>query len=148
MYNRVVLIGRIGRDTEPRYMPDGERGVLNFSIATNRRWQDKDGNWKDSTQWHNIVYWPRNARQVSERLKKGVLVMVEGEIRYRQWEDKDGATHDRTEIYANRVLSLERREREAAAAEPEGATESEIPPAREGGEGAPAGAGTEDDLPF
>lgn len=122
MFNRVILIGRLGRDTEPRYMADGQRGVLNFSIATNRRWRDKEGNWQDTTQWHNIVYWGRNVRQMSEWLKKGTLVMVEGEIRYRQWEDKEGKMHDVTEIYAFRLLSLERRERDTLPTEP-----SELP---------------------
>jgi len=146
MFNKVILIGRLGRDTEPRYMSDGQRGVLNFSIATTRRWPDRDGNWQEETQWHNIVYWTRNPRQAAERLKKGTLVMVEGEIRYRQWEDKDGRVHDRTEINARRVITLERRERIDTSEFPD---EEQVPNSvPEENSVAQPNADTDDDLPF
>ncbi len=146
MFNKAILIGRLGRDTEPRYMADGKRGVLNFSIATSNRWQDRDGNWQETTQWHNIVYWSKNPGPISERLKKGALVMVEGEIRYRKWEDKDGKVHDITEINARRVLTLEKRDRVESAA---GNREEEIPNAAQQESGSPqTPSETEDDLPF
>ena len=149
MYNKVILIGHLGKDTEPRYMQDGESGVLNFTVATNRSWRDKDGNWQTDTQWHNIVFWRnRGLESLSARLRKGTLAMIEGEIQHRQWEDKNGDTHYITEIRAYKVIPLEKRgDRDTASApagNPDDNSNSAIPPANEG-DSKPE---TEDDLPF
>ncbi len=150
MYNRVFLIGRLGRDADVRYMQNADRGVMKFTLATSRNWRDRDGNWQESTQWHNIVFWgSRNLENLADRLKKGTLAMVDGEIQYRQWEDKNGETHYITEIRAYKVMPLEKRGESITPQsgdikdEPVG----EIPPAE--GEGKSAGSDeTEDDLPF
>jgi single-strand DNA-binding protein len=142
MYNHIVLIGRVGKDAEPRFMSDGQNGVINFSLATSRRWRDKEGNWQDKTQWHNIVHWGKYVKAVAERVKKGHLIMVEGELQYRKWEDKDGNSHDITEINAVRVISLEKREKSAT---PQDFEQSDsIPPTKP----EDSQTETEDDLPF
>lgn len=121
MFNRVILIGRVGKDADFQMTNKGF-GVTRFSLATNRRWRDKDGNWQDDTQWHNIVVIGQNAQRVKDRAKTGALLMVEGEIRYNKWTDREsGNQRVRTEIVALRVLALERRE----SAEP--VYEEEIP---------------------
>ena len=128
MFNRVILIGRVGRDPEPRYMESGERGVLNFTLATNRRYQDRNGQWQDDTQWHNIVFWgSRNLDRLAEKLRKGTLVMVEGEIRYRKWQDRNGVTHIAAEIYAFRVAPLEKRTADTQTPEPAATEEPGTP---------------------
>ena len=149
MFNKVILIGNLGRDAEARYMQDGENGVLNFTLATNKSWRDKDGNWQQKTQWHNIVFWSRHGLDyLTERLRKGTLAMVEGEVEYRQWEDKDGVTHYKTEIRAYKLKSLERRgEKGTSPADVEGESETSsdsIPPA----DNDTVPPDTEDDLPF
>ena len=111
MYNRVILIGNIGQDVEPRYNTGGERAVLNIRVATNRRWVDRSGEPQQRTEWHTVVYWvpAGRAETLAEKLKKGTLVFVDGEIRYRQWEDRNGNTRNVTEIRAWRVIPLTRR---------------------------------------
>ncbi len=140
MYNRVILIGRIGREPDVHYMSDGQMGLMKFSLATHRRWQDKDGNWQEDTQWHSIIYWSRFVRNLKERLHKGDLVMVEGEIRYRQWEDRNGELRNTTEINAFRVIPLVRLEREVESVVGQLEPESSIAPS---GEAAPPLTGEE-----
>ncbi|HHS50291.1 MAG TPA: single-stranded DNA-binding protein [candidate division Zixibacteria bacterium] len=106
MFNKVILIGRLGQDPEMRFTPSGT-AVTNFSVATNRKWRDKSGELQEETTWHDVVCWGKQAEFIGEYCSKGRLVMIEGELRKRQWEDKNGATRVSVEINARDVRMLE-----------------------------------------
>ena len=104
--NKVILIGNLGKDPEVKYTPSG-MAVARFSIATNERVKDKDGNWGDRTEWHNIVLFERKAEIAGEYLKKGRTVYIEGSIRTNSWDDKEtGQKKYRTEIIGNNLVLL------------------------------------------
>jgi single-strand DNA-binding protein len=107
--NKVILIGNLGKDPEVKYTPSGT-AVANFSLATNERYKDKEGQWQDRTEWHNIVAWQRLAEIAGEYLKKGRSVYIEGSLRTRSWDDKDGQKHYKTEVWANDLVLLGGRE--------------------------------------
>ncbi|GBE28543.1 single-stranded DNA-binding protein [bacterium BMS3Bbin03] len=107
--NKVILIGNLGKDPDLRYTPNGT-AVASFSLATNERWKDKEGNYQDRTEWHRIVAWSKLAETVGEYLKKGSQVFIEGKIRSRTWEDQNGVKRTTTEIVANNLVMLGRRE--------------------------------------
>ena len=103
--NKVILIGRLGRDPEIRYTPDG-RAIANFSIATSEEWRDKDsGEKKERTEWHRIVVFGKMGELCGQYLSKGRQVYLEGRLQTRSWE-KDGVTRYTTEIVANDVQFL------------------------------------------
>ena len=102
--NKVMLIGNLGRDPEVRYLPSGQ-AVANFSIATNDRYQDKEGNWKDRAEWHRIVMFGKLAEIVGQYLNKGSRIYVEGRLQTRDWE-KDGQKRSTTEIVALSMIML------------------------------------------
>lgn len=98
MLNKVMLIGNLGRDPEMRSLPGGQN-VASFSLATNRRWRDRDGNKQEKTEWHNIVVYGKQAEIAGQYLTKGKTIYVEGRIETRSWEDKQsGEKKYRTEI--------------------------------------------------
>jgi single-strand DNA-binding protein len=104
--NKVILIGNLGKDPEVKYTPSGT-AVAKFSLATNERYKDKNGEWQDRTEWHNIVAWQRTAEIAGEYLKKGRTVYIEGRLRTDSWEDKN--THEkkyRTEIVVSDLVLL------------------------------------------
>ena len=106
--NKVLLLGNLGRDPELRSTPKGTK-VLNFSLATSRRWKDRETEEvHDETDWHRIVVWGRQAEVLSEYLKKGSQVHVEGRLQTRSWSDNDGAKRYTTEIVASRIQMLGR----------------------------------------
>ncbi len=108
--NKVILIGRLGRDPEVRYTPDGT-AVANFSIATSTEWTDKgSGDKKEKTEWHRIVAWRRLGEICGEYLAKGRQVYVEGRLQTREWEDRDGNKRYTTEVGATEVQFLGSRE--------------------------------------
>lgn len=106
--NKAILIGNLGSDPELKYTPNGI-AVASFSLATNERRQDKDGNYKDHTEWHKIVAWRKLAETVGEYLKKGSQVYIEGKIQTRSWEDQNGNKRYQTEIVAQNLQMLGRR---------------------------------------
>ncbi len=106
--NKVILIGNLGKDPELRYTPNSQ-AVATFSLATNRRWKDKEGQQQDQTDWHNIVAWGKQAEICKEYLKKGSSVFVEGRIQYRTYDDKDGNKRYITEIVARSIQMLGRK---------------------------------------
>jgi single-strand DNA-binding protein len=104
--NKVILLGHLGKDPEVKYTPAGT-AVAKFSIATNERYKDKEGNWQDRTEWHNIVAWQRLAEIAGEYLKKGRQVYIEGRLQTRSWDDKEsGQKKYMTEIVANDLVLL------------------------------------------
>jgi single-strand DNA-binding protein len=103
-YNRVILIGNLGRDAELRYTPGGS-AVATFSVATTETWKDKSGQKQEKTEWSRVVLWGKAAEAISEYLTKGKQVAVEGKLQTRQY-DKDGQKHYATEIKADRVVLL------------------------------------------
>ncbi len=101
--NKVIIVGNLTRDPELATIPSGQK-VCKFGVATNRVWKDKSGAKQESTSYHNIVVWGRQAETSAQYLKKGQQVMVEGRIETRSWDDKtSGEKKYRTEIIADRV---------------------------------------------
>ncbi len=108
MLNKVTLIGNLGKDPEFRTL---ENGVIraNFSLATNESFKDRNGNWQKTTEWHDIVMW-RSMAERAKVLKKGMLVYLEGKLTHRKWTDKEGRDHYTTEITADLLRILEKRD--------------------------------------
>ena len=149
--NKVILIGNLGRDPETRYTADGA-AITNITIATSDRWKDKaSGEMKESTEWHRVAFFGRLAEIAGEYLKKGRPVYVEGRLRTRKWQDKEGQDRYSTEIVGDRMQLLggrggaENMAREpatAGAGAPSG--EKRAAPARKGG----GFDEMDDDIPF
>lgn len=147
MYNKAILIGHLGQDPEIRYTASG-KAVTNFSIATNKKWRDKSGNLQEETTWHNIVCWGKQAEFVGDYCSKGSLVFVDGEIRKRSWDDKNGVKRTSVEINALTVQLLDsrssRKEDRPSHNRPAPSHNEPAPPS-----GADSStADTEDDVPF
>ncbi len=108
--NKVILIGNLGRDPEVRYTPNGA-AVCNITVATSRNWKDKNtGDKVEETEWHRVVFYDRLAEIAGEYLKKGRPVYVEGRLKTRKWQDKDGVEKYTTEIIADNMQLLGGRE--------------------------------------
>lgn len=106
MINKAILIGRLGKDPDIRYTPDGTM-VTTFRIATDEQWKDKNGEKVQKTEWHQIVTYRKLAEICGNYLVKGKLVFIEGRIQTRSWEDKDGIKRYTTEIIANDMKMLD-----------------------------------------
>ncbi len=106
--NKVLIIGRLGRDPEMRYTPSG-RPVTTFSVATSRTWNTSEGGRRTETEWFNVVAWSNLAEICKQHLSKGRLVYIEGRLQTRHWEDPDGNKHSSTEIVANEMIMLDDR---------------------------------------
>ena len=133
--NKVILIGNLGKDPEVRYLDNGV-AVANFSLATTESYKNKEGERVSQTEWHNIVLW-RGLAEIAEKfLKKGSAVYIEGKIRSRKWEDKEGNTRYTTEILADNMTMLGKREYNTTQSSGD-PSEEEIPQEEKG-----------DDLPF
>jgi single-strand DNA-binding protein len=151
--NKVILIGNLGKDPEVRYTPSGT-AVASFSLATNERYKDKDGNWQDRTEWHKIVAWQRLAEIAGEYLKKGRTCYIEGRLQTRSWDDKEsGQKKYSTEIVANDLVLLggqgqgqggRDHDEEAAPARSRSASASHAPAHDDAG----SQGITDDDIPF
>jgi len=141
--NRVTLIGNLGRDPELRYTAGGQP-VANFTLATHERFNDREGKPQERTEWHRIVVWGKQAENCANYLAKGRSVYIEGRLQTREWEDKEGQKRQTTEVVAQTVQFLDRRE-----------GGREAPPRGAGGPG-PSGGGPDaapgpaggDDIPF
>ncbi|HEY6264565.1 MAG TPA: single-stranded DNA-binding protein [Candidatus Acidoferrum sp.] len=157
--NKVILVGRLGRDPETRYTGGGQ-AVANFSVATDESYKDKNGERQKRTEWHKIVVWSKLAEIAQQYLKKGSLLYLEGRLQTREWQDKEGQKRTTTEIVATNFRMLGgRSEGAAAAGAGAGARsgggddfESHAAPAEDSfGGTAPAGGGPEisdEDIPF
>jgi single-strand DNA-binding protein len=143
--NKIMLIGNLGRDPEIRYTSDGSP-VATFSLATSESWTDKNGSRQEHTEWHNIVAWARLADLCKRFLVKGRQVYVEGRLRSREWNDKDGNKRRTTEVIAIQMVLLGSRPQGAdAGMQPmEPAAKTAVEPEQPFGE---AGI-TDSDIPF
>jgi single-strand DNA-binding protein len=112
--NKVILVGRLGRDPETRYTGGGQ-AVANFSIATDETYKDKNGERQKRTEWHKIVVWGKQAEIAQQYLKKGSLIFIEGRIQSREWQDKEGQKRTSFEIVASNFRMLGGRADGAAA---------------------------------
>ena len=150
--NKVILIGNLGKDPETRYLPSGD-AVANFTIATTEKFKDKSGAQQEHTEWHRISFFGRQAEIAGEYLKKGSPVYIEGRIRTRKWQDKEGQDRFTTEIVGDRMQLLGSRgggsenmarEPVAAGTSPSAGTGEKRAPAKKGG----GFDEMDDDIPF
>lgn len=146
MINKVILIGNLGKDPEMRYL-EGNVAVAKFPVATNENYKDKAGEWQTNTEWHDVVAWRGNAERAEKQLHKGSLVYVEGKLSHRKYQDKDGNDRYVTEVVANVLRPLDRKDSRA-----EGGFDSssaDVSSAASGsGATSSSSMGEEDDLPF
>jgi single-strand DNA-binding protein len=113
--NKVILVGRLGRDPESRFTSSGQQ-VCNFTLATDESFKDRAGERQKRTEWHRIVVWGRLAEISQQYLKRGTLVYIEGRLQTRQWDDRSGNKRTTTEIIANGMKILSPRSESGAAA--------------------------------
>jgi single-strand DNA-binding protein len=150
--NKVILVGNLGQDPQSRAMPSG-KAVVNLRIATTDQWRDKQtGENKENTEWHTVVMFDRLAEIAAEYLRKGSQVYIEGKLRTRKWQDKEGNDRYSTEIVANEMQMLGGRG--GGGSSGAGGGSEREPAQRSSGAaqgGAPAGGGRDefdDDIPF
>jgi len=138
--NKVILLGNLGKDPEVRYL-EGGTAVANFTLATSENYKDKTtGERKTITEWHNVVLWRGLAEITEKYLKKGNQVYIEGKLRTRQWQDKDGNTRYTTEIVAENMQMIGRKDDNSSSTP----SDTSIPPTPE----IEQNNSMEDDLPF
>jgi single-strand DNA-binding protein len=161
--NKVILVGRLGRDPETRYTGGGQ-AVANFSVATDETFKDRNGERQKRTEWHKIVVWGKQAEIAQQYLKKGSLIFIEGRIQSREWQDKEGQKRTSFEIVASNFRMLGGRAEGAAAGAGGGASrgggggddfEGSAAPADDNFGGSHAGGGasagpeiSDEDIPF
>ena len=140
--NKVILVGRLGRDPEMKYTASGTP-FCRFSIATDDAWTDKgSGEKQERTEWHSIVVWDRLAEICNQYLNKGKLVYIEGSLQTREWDDKEGVKRKTTEVRARDMVML------SSAPGGGGGGEGSGPSRPETGGGSSSTAITDDDIPF
>jgi single-stranded DNA-binding protein len=143
--NKVILIGRLGKDPEVRYMPNGEV-VCNFSVATSETWNDRNGQRVERTEWHNITMYRRLAEIAGQYLKKGSQVYLEGKIQTRKYQGKDGIERTAYDIIVNEMKMLG-----GVNSDQQAQAETPTPPSRQApaAHAAPVDGNDEsDDIPF
>jgi len=147
--NKVILVGRLGRDPETRYTSGGQ-AVCNFSIATDESFKDRNGERQKRTEWHKIVVWGRQAEIAQQYLKKGTLVYLEGRIQTREWTDREGQKRTSFDIVANNFRMLSGRADAAAAGAGAGtpAAAAEVEPPAPSDDHAPGPEISDEDIPF
>lgn len=142
MLNKVILIGRLGKDPETRYMPNGE-AVCNFSVATSESWKDQSGQQQERTEWHNITMYHRLAEIAGQYLKKGSQVYLEGKIQTRKYTDKNGIERTAYDIIVGEMKML------GGGNDSGQQAQAETPPPRRQAPAAPVdGNDDSDDIPF
>ena len=146
--NKVIIVGNVGGDPETRYMPSGS-AVTNLTVATHESWKDKQtGENKERTEWHRVAMFNRLAEIAAEYLRKGSQVYIEGKLRTRKWQDKDGQDRYTTEIIADEMQMLGGR---GGSGEFGGGNQGGGRPQNQGGGNAPPQPGPDDfddDIPF
>lgn len=142
MLNKVILIGRLGKDPETRFMPNGE-AVCNFSVATSESWKDQSGQRQERVEWHNVTMYRRLAEIAGQYLKKGSQVYLEGKIQTRKYQGKDGVERTAYDIIANEMKMLSGVNNDGQQAQ----AETPTPPRRQATPAAPV-EDIDDDIPF
>jgi single-strand DNA-binding protein len=153
--NKVILVGNLGADPDTRYMPSG-KAVTNIRVATSESWKDRTtGDMQERTEWHSVVMYDKLGEIAAEYLRKGSQVYIEGKIRTRKWQDKEGKDRYTTEIIADQMQMLGGRGGGGgASSEPRSprqtppAEDRSPGPADEGGGGGGGGGEFDDDIPF
>jgi single-strand DNA-binding protein len=146
--NKVILVGNLGNDPDTRYTANGA-AVANISLATTDSWRDKEsGETQERTEWHRIVFFNRLAEIVSEYLKKGSQVYIEGRLQTRKWQDKEGNDRYTTEIVANEMQMLGGRGGGASAGAPPMSESAAPPQQQQAKSAASADDFVDDDIPF
>lgn len=150
-FNKITLVGYLGRDPELRYTPQGT-AVCNFSIATNDRKKDKSGEFQDITTWFRVTLWDKKAETASKYLTKGSQIYIEGRLRVEEWQDRDGKDRYTLEVQGSDMQFIGSgsgggRSDEYSEDSPREAEHSGPPAASEGGKAQAAPAG-DDDIPF
>ena len=144
--NKVIIIGNAGRDPELRYTPSGS-AICNISLATTRSWKDKtSGDKVEETEWHRVVFYDKLAEIVGEYIKKGRPLYVEGRLKTRKWQDKEGRDVYTTEVIADQMQMLGSREESAPSAPP--APARSAPPGRAPSKDATAFDDMDSDISF
>lgn len=143
--NRVLLVGHLGRDPELRTTTNGT-SVCEFSVATNERWKDQQGNPQEKTDWHRIVVWGRQAENVARYLSKGSQALIEGKLQTRDYTDKEGNKRYITEVVAQNVQFLDTRGGGGGGGGGNDRPPAYEPPAMEPSSG--GGSFSDDDIPF
>ena len=138
--NKVMLIGNLGKDPEVRYTANGT-AVASFSLATSERFKNKNGEWEERTEWHNVTLWGRLAEIAGEYLAKGRTVFIEGRLQTRKWQDRDGKDRYTTEIVGDKMQMLSAKGE--SAKQGAGRPDSQEPPVYEEPDFNP-----DDDIPF
>ncbi len=148
--NKVILVGRLGRDPESRYTSSGQ-SVCNFSIATDERYKDRSGESQKRTEWHRIVAWGKLGEICQKYLKKGSQVYIEGRIQSRQWDDKEGNKRTSFDIIASEMRMLDKKA-DAAGAGAGGGSGSRVDDEHSQSRGDDFAGGpepvTDEDIPF
>ena len=145
--NKVILVGNLGKDPEVRYL-EGGTAVANFPLATSESYKDRNGNRVDQTEWHNIVVWRGLAEVAEKYLRKGNQVYIEGKIRTRSWDDKEGNKRYTTEIVADQMTMLGGRKEDGMMDSPASVpSNNQMNPSAQSS-GKFAAAEEDDDLPF
>jgi single-strand DNA-binding protein len=150
--NKVILVGRLGKDPETRFTTSGQ-AVCNFSLATDETYKDRAGERQKRTEWHKIVVWGKQAEIAQQYLHKGSLIFVEGRIQTRQWDDKEGQKRTSTEIVASNFRMLGSKGDGAgggagAGASARGGAESEFHSQAGGAEDMAGPEPSDEDIPF
>ena len=117
--NKVILIGNVGKDAEIRTIDNGNTTVVSFPLATSERYRDRNGEVKENTDWHDITVWRKTAETIGKYIKKGTMVMVEGKLKKRSWTDRDGNKRYSTEVVADRIELLSKKQDGTAAPAPQ-----------------------------
>jgi len=156
--NKVIIIGNLGKDPEMRYMPSGD-AIANLRIATTDKYKDRNGEMQEATEWHSVAFFGKTAEICGQYLKKGSQVYVEGSLRTRKWQDKDGNDRYTTEIRGDRMQMLGGRggggggmaDYDAAPPDSGESAPRSKPAGGSGGSGGSSGGGfadMDDDIPF
>ncbi len=139
--NKVMLIGRLGQDPELKYTQSGT-AVVSFSVATGSKWKDQDGNLQERTEWHNCKAWRGLAETISNYLKKGSKVYVEGRLETSNWEDENKKKHYKTEIVLDEMIMLDSKGDNSGSGSSAGGSNSSTKPSEK------TTTAADDDLPF
>ncbi|TYG33567.1 single-stranded DNA-binding protein [Lonepinella koalarum] len=151
--NKVTIVGRLGNDPEIRTMPNGD-AVANFSVATSENWTDKNtGERREQTEWHRIIFYRRQAEIVGQYLQKGSQIYIEGKLKTRKWQDKNGTDHYTTEIQADVMQMLDSRQQETTTSPPPAQIKNAYAEQKQGytkqtTSAPPQGQDFDDDIPF